>query len=209
MRRLPLFIFFCLIYTRASLATNTLSVNNVNGSLLEICCDFDSVYVAYQFDLAFDNDLMVEFADVEPISPGIYDPHYIYFSNPDSNYYRFVCLSMGNRPIQRNGTLLKLKLKCAESLPSGTIIRGCLTGIKFTTHDIREDELADIVFEAIVTDIDSKGDVNADGKVDVADIATIITVMAAGKWADPVLARNADLNGDGIVDVADIASVIS
>ena len=49
-------------------------------------------------------------------------------------------------------------------------------------------------------------DVNADGSVDVADIASIIDVMA-GNGSDTVKAA-ADVNGDGTVDVADIASVI-
>ena len=54
-----------------------------------------------------------------------------------------------------------------------------------------------------------KGDVNNDGAVDVADIASVISVMAEGAEADPELARRADVNDDGSVDVADIASVIS
>lgn len=49
-----------------------------------------------------------------------------------------------------------------------------------------------------------KGDVNADGAVDVADISSIITVMASGT-NDPV----ADVNADGSIDVADISSVIT
>ena len=48
-----------------------------------------------------------------------------------------------------------------------------------------------------------KGDVNDDGAVDVADISTIIDVMAKGT-NDPV----ADVNNDGAVDVADISEVI-
>ena len=49
-----------------------------------------------------------------------------------------------------------------------------------------------------------KGDVNGDNTVDVADIASIISVMAnSGTDA------TADVNGDGQVDVADIATVIS
>lgn len=47
------------------------------------------------------------------------------------------------------------------------------------------------------------GDVNGDYVVDVADIASIIDVMAAGSGP-----AEADVNGDGIVDVADIATVI-
>ena len=50
-------------------------------------------------------------------------------------------------------------------------------------------------------------DVNGDGSVDVADIATIIDVMANG--GNAVARKAADVNGDGAVDVADIATVIS
>jgi len=49
-----------------------------------------------------------------------------------------------------------------------------------------------------------KGDVNGDGTVDVADIASIIDVMSG-----TITLEDADVNGDGTVDVADIASVIS
>ena len=54
-----------------------------------------------------------------------------------------------------------------------------------------------------------KGDVNGDQTVDVADIASVISVMADSVGTDPVSARNADVNGDGVVDVADIATIIS
>ena len=50
-------------------------------------------------------------------------------------------------------------------------------------------------------------DVNGDGAVDVADIATIIDFMA-GIRANPVTLRITDVNIDGTVDVADIATVI-
>ncbi len=48
-----------------------------------------------------------------------------------------------------------------------------------------------------------KGDVNDDQAVDVADIASIIDVMAKGGNN-----KTADVNGDGVVDVADIATII-
>ncbi len=52
-----------------------------------------------------------------------------------------------------------------------------------------------------------EGDVNGDGVVDVADISTIISVMAGATI--PEASGNADVNGDGSVDVADISNVIS
>ena len=54
-----------------------------------------------------------------------------------------------------------------------------------------------------------KGDANGDGTVDVADIATIISVMAAPSNLPPLGEAMADVNGDGTVDVADIATIIS
>ena len=50
-----------------------------------------------------------------------------------------------------------------------------------------------------------EGDVNGDGTVDVADIASIISVMAG---ETSVSFEKADVNSDGFVDVADIAFVI-
>lgn len=53
-----------------------------------------------------------------------------------------------------------------------------------------------------------KGDVNGDKKVDVADIASVVSIMAGEKdciYADVY----ADVNRDGTVDVADIATIIS
>ena len=51
-----------------------------------------------------------------------------------------------------------------------------------------------------------KGDVNGDFVIDVADIASVIDVMAAGSADAPP--ASADVNGDGVVDVADIAAII-
>ena len=61
-----------------------------------------------------------------------------------------------------------------------------------------------LTFDGSVT-----GDANGDGKVDVADIATVITVMAAPSNLPPLGEAMADVNADGKVDVADIATIIS
>jgi Ca2+-binding EF-hand superfamily protein len=52
------------------------------------------------------------------------------------------------------------------------------------------------------------GDANGDGTVDVADIATVISVMASATTPDASALGTADVNGDGTVDVADIAAII-
>ena len=48
------------------------------------------------------------------------------------------------------------------------------------------------------------GDVNQDGKVDIADVNIVINVML-GKDSNPL----ADLTGDGKTDIADVNTVIN
>ena len=47
------------------------------------------------------------------------------------------------------------------------------------------------------------GDLNLDGKVNVADIATLINVIAQGTSESRY-----DVNGDGKVNIADVATII-
>ena len=49
---------------------------------------------------------------------------------------------------------------------------------------------------------------NGDNTIDVADIATVIDVMAGGSGIANPLQQAADVNHDGTVDVADIAAII-
>ena len=50
----------------------------------------------------------------------------------------------------------------------------------------------------------AKGDLNGDGKVDIADAVSILNLMAAGAEDSA-----ADLNGDGKIDIADFVSVLN
>ena len=84
--------------------------------------------------------------------------------------------------------------------------RICYTGDP-TAADATFSETVAVPFEIVSQVTNIKGDVNGDGVVDVADIATVIDVMAGSVGADPVSAR-ADVNEDGSVDVADIATII-
>ena len=64
-------------------------------------------------------------------------------------------------------------------------------------------------YPTITIKADKPGDVNGDNVVDVADIATVISVMAAPSNLPPLGEAMADVNKDGVVDVADIAAIIS
>ena len=50
----------------------------------------------------------------------------------------------------------------------------------------------------------AKGDLNGDGKVDIADAVTVLNIMAAGEYN-----ASADINGDQKVDIADFVSILN
>ena len=82
-----------------------------------------------------------------------------------------------------------------ESLGDGKV------AVRLYNPDYYRFPIINIIFS--LTD-DTKGDVNGDGKVDVADIATVLSIMAGTNTTD-----NGDVNGDGKVDVADIATILT
>lgn len=54
----------------------------------------------------------------------------------------------------------------------------------------------------------TKGDVNADGQLDVADVSALVNIVL-GKDATKADIRVADVNGDGLLDVADVTALVN
>ena len=52
------------------------------------------------------------------------------------------------------------------------------------------------------------GDVNDDEKINIADVTSILSIMA-GNQSDSLIKEAADVNGDGVINVADVTSVLS
>ena len=52
------------------------------------------------------------------------------------------------------------------------------------------------------------GDVNDDGSINIADVTSILSIMA-GNQRDSLIREAADVNDDGAINVADVTSVLS
>ena len=50
------------------------------------------------------------------------------------------------------------------------------------------------------------GDVNDDGFIDIADVTSVLTIMAGGS---NLIEEAADVNEDGYIDIADVTSILS
>ncbi|MBQ4393231.1 MAG: hypothetical protein II826_09015 [Prevotella sp.] len=96
------------------------------------------------------------------------------------------------------------------SMPTGTVLKKAIHKDKVTVMALVIDATTNLItnvakfrmpgYKAAV-----KGDVNVDGTVDVADISTILSVMASSES----YTKEADVNDDGAVDVSDISSVLT
>ncbi|MBR6320379.1 MAG: RICIN domain-containing protein [Prevotella sp.] len=80
---------------------------------------------------------------------------------------------------------------------SDPFFTGYIDDVRIYNHALTADDVL-----AVMNGL--KGDVNEDGTVDVADISTVISMMANGSTS-----QTADVNGDGKVDVADISTIIT
>ena len=87
-------------------------------------------------------------------------------------------------------------VKLVEASPLSRVMRAPANDAAWTSYS------------TITIKTQKQGDVNGDFTIDVADIATVIDVMAGGSGITNPLQQAADVNHDGTVDVADIATII-
>jgi biopolymer transport protein ExbD len=78
----------------------------------------------------------------------------------------------------------------------------------YVTIDIdMQEAIGQIIYVQVGTDdfaVSKKGDTNGDGNVDIADVVTVLNVMA-----EDTNEAAADINGDGSVDIADCVTVLN
>jgi len=74
-------------------------------------------------------------------------------------------------------------------------------GPSFNVHDINSDGLIDSADAGAIPIGTFAGDLNGDGAINGADLATLLS-----QWG---LNGSADLNGDGIVNGADLATLLA
>ena len=93
--------------------------------------------------------------------------------------------------VQPGEYIVKVKdIKLFELGPDATIHEKPATEFKWVIEQGEEPGVA--------------GDLNGDGKVDIADAVITLNIMAAGEYD-----AKADMNGDGKVDVADFVSILN
>ena len=131
------------------------------------------------------------------------------------NTWRFTAIPLDESTFDVNaGRIMDITLYVVEDMAAGVYTaRLNVVGLEEETAGSRAQTQGTTTqqswtsYPTITIKANKAGDVNGDFTIDVADIATVISVMAGDATLGGV-AHYADVNGDGTVDVADIATII-
>lgn len=141
---------------------NVLLVNNINvpqggNSTLEIGCDFDKEYTAFELELSLSEglSLVVEAGNGKPIVEKCFSTEHVLSGSKLSNgNYKFTCYSMENTSLPSGGTLMRLTIKADESVSPGATLPCCIMAAEFTrTSDSEGENLQDVNFNVTIEDI--------------------------------------------------------
>ena len=164
--------------------------------------------VGFQFDLCLPEGITLSGEPSSAITSGSVvnvNKHVMMAAQRKDGSCRVLCYSLQNSSLMSsNGSAATIKVKVNPILPTGSY-PVVLKNVEITNADgLRVQRMEAVNTTITVNGKKLPGDLNLDGSVDVADIATVISIMASGNAS-----IDADVNGDGTVDVADIATIIS
>ncbi len=215
MKRIIFLSFVSLLSAVSTMAANKLVVSDVTvaqgkEAVLDIGCEMQTACKAFQMDVELGSGftLKLDAAGKPEAELGTATDHKIYSRRVSDGKYRFVVISMNGQQLPSSGSLLKLTVVAPSTAQAGSSATCSVKAIEFATAQTKPLVLSNASFKVTIATPPPKGDVNLDNTVDVADIATIIDVMAGGSGIATSLKQVADVNEDGTVDVADIATVI-
>lgn len=103
--------------------------------------------------------------------------HQITAAQQEDGSIRVVCVSSSNtRFVSSSGTLVRIRLQANENIYTGKYPLQ-LMNIEFTHDNITKEKAADSSTTVTVVGTPLRGDVNEDGKVDIADVTEVVNII--------------------------------
>ena len=168
----------------------------------------DGKYTALQADLYLPDgmELLKENGEFKVELSRVAASHSITISLMNG-FYRLILYSMTNEELTgTSGKIITLTVKVDANVAVGEK-EGSLKNIKLVKKDNSGLEIDKETFTIEVASY-KKGDSNADGEINVADVVAIVNYILGKPSANFVLTA-ADVNEDGEVNVADIVKIVS
>ena len=152
----------CLLCFGQAKASNVLTVSDVEipiggQATIEIGCDFDTEFTAFELQLALSEGLtLVTDEEGNPIVERGFEGSHEVLGNllPSNGNYKFVCYSMDKESLPLNGTLIRVTIKADDGLQPGTTLSAGIVSCEFVrTFDSKGEYLADKDMPVPVRDI--------------------------------------------------------
>lgn len=144
-----------------AVADNVLTVNEVyvpqgGQARIEIGCDFDTEFTAFELQIALPDGLsLVADEDGYPVIEKAFDTNHILTGNllPSNGNYKITCRSMENLSMPTSGALFSVTVQAGNDVTAGSMLTGNIVSCEFTrTADSGGQELDDTDFTIYVTE---------------------------------------------------------
>lgn len=155
MKKILLLLTACLLGIGRSVAGNVLTADDVSvpqggEATLEIGCEFDTEYTAFELQIALPEGVTLKSdADGYPIIEKAFATNHVLTGNllPSNGNYKITCRSMENLSMPTSGALFRVTLVAAPSIALGTSLNASITASEFTrTFDSQGESLDDVNF---------------------------------------------------------------
>ena len=188
----------CLAGMGHALAGNVLTVSDVNvpqggEATLEIGCEFDTEFTAFELQLALPEGLsLLTDGDGYPVVERAFDTNHILTGNllPSNGNYKITCRSMENLSMPTSGPLLRVTVLADASLPLGASLSATVAACEFTrTADSQGENLDDVTFTINITEFRTLLDENSTSAPEPEEDANVRVrrTINAGEWSTIVL----------------------
>ncbi|MBQ7987757.1 MAG: hypothetical protein IJ253_04510 [Bacteroidaceae bacterium] len=196
-KNIILLLSACLLSVGQAQADNRLTVSDVSvpqggQATVEIGCEFDTEYTAFELQLALPEglSLLVDEEDGKPVVARAFDGSHVVTGNllPSNGNYKFTGYSTDKNSLSMptGGPLFRVTLLADASLATGTTLTATVTACEFTrTSDSKGDNLADVGFNVSITESRTILDENATTAPVAEENANVrvLRTINAGEWS--------------------------
>ena len=193
-KTLFLIITVSLLCIGQTLAGNVLTVNDVNvpqggQATLEIGCEFDTEYTAFELQIALPDGVSLMTDEYGyPVIEKAFDTNHILTGNllPSNGNYKITCRSMDNISIPTEGVLFRVTVVADAGLVLGTNLAANITACEFTrTADSYGENLVDADFTIHITEFRTILDETSTTMPEAEENANVKVkrTIKAGNWS--------------------------
>jgi len=195
-KKIILMLTACFMLLGQAVADNVLTVSDVNvpqggQATIEIGCDFDTEFTAFELQLSLPEGLsLLCDEDGKPVIERAFDGSHVISGNllPSNGNYKFTCYSTNENSLllPTTGALLRLTVIADGSLTLGTNLNASIIATEFTRlADSKGENLDDVEFVIHITEYRTVLDENALTIPESEENANVRVrrTIKAGEWS--------------------------